>query len=205
MAVDPRRVWWLVKPTWPVVLLAAVATMVVTQQEWRTWQTGGRAVVEYHYFWPAYTWSHTDYVQGPSSLALTWNFALGMALWYLPAVAVDRTVRAAIGAVGVTDLAPPSLTRLVDVLSLRLSLALLTLAFALVGSFSPIALSVYSLPGFLLVKFALPVWGIDIYTEYTMAYYSPVAFPAWYGLFALFGGVATRIGNWRERRTENAT
>ncbi|MXR21347.1 hypothetical protein [Halobacterium bonnevillei] len=87
----------VLRPSARRVLVSALATAWTTWTRWRTWTTSaGRhpdEAVEHHFYWPAYEWSHTDFVVGPSSLGLVLTFLVGVALWYLPVSVVDASLQ----------------------------------------------------------------------------------------------------------------
>lgn len=69
----------LLSPRWSTVGLAMTATLLVALRRWRTWDTGGARSgwVEFHFYWPWYVWSHTDYVVGPNAGLLLASFLTG--------------------------------------------------------------------------------------------------------------------------------
>lgn len=192
-----RRIRRLLRPTWGAFLIASAATLVLTYVQWETWTvTFGDdpdKFVDYYYYWPLLTHSHTDAVQPVTSAALTWNFFAGIALLYIPAALVDRLLQRA-SALG---RAPDPFDRIVAVLAMRSDRALKTLAFALVAStLPPWPISVYSLPG--LVGLALLEETVAASTpRYVAVAEVPIAFVFWYGAFTA-GTVAVAI--LRERK-----
>jgi hypothetical protein len=127
------------------VLVSTLATVWTTWTQWRTWTTSaGRypdEAAEHHSYWPAYEWSHTDFVVEPSSLEFVLTFLVGVALWCLPLSAADAALQWAGRWLGVRRrlrAAPPSVRRVVGWLENR------------VHPFGLAALVAFSLPASLL-------------------------------------------------------
>lgn len=194
----------LLSPRWSTLGLAAAATLVVSFNQWRTWDTGGDRTgwTEFHFYWPWYVWSHGDYVVGPNPGLLLASFLTGVALWYLPAALVTGLLRSVTDALGVeahvasfvpspVDDAINSLERVCRFRSKR-ALVVTVLAFLL--SLVPVAGILVLLPGV-----ALLAWGIGVSyaiefvpNDFDFYLYVPVSLVCWY----LTTGVLLAVTRW---------
>lgn len=184
---------WLFRPTWTTFALASVATLWMAAVRWRVWTTGGQyAWSEHHFYWPAYTWSHTDGVVGPFAPALLGDFLYGVLRWYVPAALCAAVLRVAFVRLVGREPLSAWLVDVADFLAMRPLRVLKTLAFALVASFlPPMAVSLFTLPGLLLLVF-LPVGTLpppfpEAHSGFYVYWTVPLSLVSWYVLLRAGG------------------
>lgn len=185
------------------VLVSAAATVWTAWVEWRTWSTSAgqhpSEAVEHHFYWPAYEWTHTDFVVGPSSLGLVLTFLFGVALWYVPVSVADAILRRFVRRLGVTRRlrGTAASTRRVGrwVRHRFHSFGLLALvAFSVVGSVVPpqSPASLFTFPGILVVLEGAAHFGDHGYLTDRLTYLVvPAAYLCWYTV-----GVVAWDGYW---------
>lgn len=183
------------EPTWTTLALAAAVTLWTVHREWRTWTTGGRYEwSEHHFYWPWYTWSHTDFVIGPSAFLLTLDFLTGVALWYLPAAALAAGLR--YGVATAPFRGGSRLGTVARAAAFRPRRGLGVLVFGVLAStFPPLPVSLFTFPGLILLLILHSPFNGTI-SEPSYITGVPLSYLVWYGLV---GAV------WRLRRYARGT
>lgn len=184
-----------VAPTWGTLLTATVVTLVVMAVQWET-RTVSRgapyAFTDYHYYWPLYTYTHTDNVVPPNTFALMGNFMAGVAICYLPSTLLFAGLQWLRSVVPLSVPTPD--WRVSEAMRLRPRLVFYTVIFAIAGSLIPFGfgISLYTAPGLIPAFFVgvgmnvllAPLWN-PISGDFLWAIAVPSAFPFWYGIFGV--------------------
>lgn len=188
-------------PTWSIWILSTLAVVVIAWIQWETWDTGSdRAWIEHHFYWPWYTWSHGDFVRGPSPGLLTWNYFSGLAICYLPIAIITAAGRPLVAhfLVRITKPLPEWGMGVRARFALTPRRTVGTILFALIASWIPPGpLSVYVLPGMLLQPVLAPVVAfsaeLDPYSDFLAVFYPALAFPFWYVVITFSSHVWARL------------
>lgn len=198
MQVSRNDLRTVVSPTLGALFTAALATLAVMYIQWETWTVmHGKqdAFTSYYYYWPLYTYTHTDAIRPPSSIALVLNFIAGVVICYFPTTVLVTGVRRISNT---AQLSVPTASGWVgDALRLRPRLAFWTVVFAFFASLIPpgFGISLYMIPGLIVVMFLeggigaiYPPLLDTLPNEFMWAVAVPSAFPVWYVVFILIGG-----------------